>query len=88
MPKRPSGNMDAMAIPKAEARSAVPFAPSAEPKTGQSPYKPTSLTIRLDGEQYAALRGYCQEEEGRTGRRVSHQEVMVRGLMALIEAAR
>ncbi len=88
MAKRPDASaMDNMAIPKAAARSAVPFAPSAEP-AAPSPYKPTSLTIRLDGEQYAALRGYCQEEEARTGRRVSHQEVMVRGLMKLIEERR
>ncbi len=95
MARRPNASaMDDMAIPKAKARDAVPFAPSTEPAApsakpeAAAPYKATSLTIRLGPEDYAALRGYCGQEEQKLGRRVSHQEVMVRGLRALIKARR
>jgi len=78
-----------MMISKGKAAEAMPFAssaaipPAAPPMTGA----PKSLTVKLDGDLYAALRTYCYEQERATGARMTHQEVMVTALRALLSAA-
>ena len=86
MSKKP--DLGAMAMPKAKAAATVPFSdgdptaaavPSAEPAPSAK-----SLTIKLEGPLYAALRSYCHQKEVERGQRVTHQEVMVEGLRKLL----
>jgi hypothetical protein len=39
-----------------------------------------SLTVKLEGDTYAALRAYCYGQERATGSKLSHQQVMVQAL--------
>jgi len=83
MSKRPEGDLGSMAISKAKAAETVPFsvAPAPPPVSGGSP---KSLTVKLDGELYAALRAYCYEQERASGSRLTHQQVMVEALKKLL----
>jgi hypothetical protein len=75
--RKPSGDLGDMQIGKAKAAETVPFATTA-PASVAGP--PKGLTVKLDGEQYAALRAYAYERERTTGKRLTHQEIMVRAL--------
>lgn len=78
MARRPEGNLGDMAISKSAAASAAPFSRTTttpEPAPVISASK--SLTVKLDGETYAMLRDYCHRQERATGKRLTHQEVMV-----------
>lgn len=85
MTKKPNTDMAALGVSKAAAAAVAPFAapssPSAPPGGGQ----PKSLTIKIDGPTYAALRAYCYRQEQATGSRVTHQAVMVQALNELLE---
>lgn len=74
-------DLGAMAISKAKAGATVPFQ---DPASSQASGSPKSLTIKLDGPTYAALRLYCHEREMERGKRVTHQEVAVAAIQALL----
>lgn len=76
-------DLGAMAITKAKAGATVPFEQAA-PSTPSGGGAPVSLTIKLDGPTYAALRKYCHEKEMERGKRVTHQEVAVTAMRALL----
>jgi hypothetical protein len=81
---KPRVDMDKLGIPKAKAAAAVPFAkpPSPEPPPPLGSDK--SLTVKLTAADYWALREYCIQQERVTGRKVTHQQVMVAALQALL----
>jgi hypothetical protein len=83
MAKRPGGDLGAMAITKAKAAETVPFGATQAP-VAPSSLEPKSLTVKLDGATYAELREFCHQREVRTGRRLTHQEVMVSALKAYL----
>jgi hypothetical protein len=43
-----------------------------------------SLTVKLKGDLYTALRAYCYEQEKAAGVRVTHQDVMVAALKGFL----
>jgi hypothetical protein len=81
---KPRVDMEKLGIPKATAAAAVPFAKP--PATAPAPPAGVgkSLTVKLEAEDYWALRDYCTQQERATGQRVTHQQVMVAGLRALL----
>jgi len=85
MARKPEGDLGSMAISKAKAVDTVPFA-----QTGTATIAPgglggvKSLTVKLDGDTYAALRTYCYEQERATGTRLTHQQVMVTALTTFL----
>jgi hypothetical protein len=81
MSKRPEGDLGSMAISKAKAASAVPFAEAPSPGYGVK-----SLTVKLDAGLYALLREHCFAQEKATGKRISHQDVMVAALRMLLDS--
>ena len=82
MPK-PRGDLDKLSIPKAAASAAVPFSqPPERVSTAAGGQK--SLTVKLDAADYWALRDFCSQQERQTGKRVTHQEVMVTALHELL----
>ena len=85
---KPRGDMGTLGIPKSQASAAVPFASPAQPAVPSTEAGPAgkSLTVKLDGADYWALRDYCIAREKATGTRVTHQQVMVEGLRALLRA--
>jgi hypothetical protein len=67
--------------------SAPADAPAAPPAALPAPTgAPTALTVKLPPELYRRLRRYCLDREEATGRRVTHQDVMVAALVALLPA--
>lgn len=88
MSRRPAGDLGALIVSKDAAAGAVPFA--AAPTPGPLPSAPAaggmpkSLTVKLDAAAYAKLRAYCFAQELATGRRLTHQEIMVRALDELL----
>ena len=80
---KPRVDMDKLGIPKAAAAAAVPFAKPPAPEPAP-PGSGKSLTVKLEAEDYWALRDYCTQQERATGQRVTHQQVMVAGLRALL----
>ena len=84
MTKRPGGDLGSMTISKAKAVDTVPFAVH-QPTSLLTPLgRPAkSLTVKLDGETYDQLRDYCHGKEKATGRRMTHQEVMVTAVKEL-----
>jgi hypothetical protein len=83
----------AQAIPHAAASAPPgpppPLPPPPQPLQGEPAQPaqgggPKALTVKLDGAAYRRLRRYCQEQEEATGRRVTHQEVMVEALAAFL----
>lgn len=80
MAKKPEGDLGSMTLSKAKAAAAVPFGETS-PGLPQAPGGGVkSLTVKLEGDIYAALRAYCYEQERATGSRLSHQQVMVKAL--------
>jgi hypothetical protein len=80
---KPRVDMGKLEIPKATAAAAVPFAKPLTPEpTPLGSGK--SLTVKLEAADYWALRDYCTQQERATGQRVTHQQVMVAGLRALL----
>jgi hypothetical protein len=75
VPATPSAPADAPAAPPA----ALPALPA---PTGA----PTAFTVKLSPDLYRRLRRYCLDREEATGRRVTHQDVMVAALVALLPA--
>ena len=79
MAKKPEGDLGSMAISKAKAagqcRSVL-----APMRQHQRVGGVKSLTVKLEGDTYAALRTYCYEQERATGARLTHQQVMVQAL--------
>jgi hypothetical protein len=86
MAKKPEGDLGSMAISKAKAADTAPFAAAARaaPAPGAGGVK--SLTVKLEGDTYAALRAYCYERERSTGARLTHQQVMVQALKQFLES--
>lgn len=82
MSKKP--DLGAMAMPKAKAAAMVPFSDGDAAATAVASAEPApsakSLTIKLEGPLYAALRQFCHAKELERGRRVTHQEVVVDAL--------
>jgi len=81
---KPCVDMDKLGIPKAAAAAAIPFSkppPALEPAPLGSG---KSLTVKLEAADYWALRDYCTQQERATGQRVTHQQVMVNALRALL----
>jgi hypothetical protein len=76
-----------MAISKVKAADMVPFGVAADimPTPASLPAK--SLTVKLDGTLYAELRDYCHGQEKATGSKLTHQQVMVEALKALLAKA-
>jgi hypothetical protein len=79
-----------MMVTKTKAAEAVPHQPipleasaTAAP-TGDAGL-PKALTVKLDGRLYKRLRNLARAREDSTGRRVSHQEIMVEALLSLLE---
>jgi hypothetical protein len=75
--------MGKLGIPKTAAASAVPFA-KAQSQEPTPPASGKSLTVKLEGPDYWALRDYCIQQERATGQRVTHQQVMVMALRTLL----
>jgi len=71
-----------MAISKAKAVEAVPFSTVAQPLPAAASVK--SLTVKLDGDTYEALRAYCYEQGRSSGTRLTHQQVMVKALKGFL----
>ena len=83
MASKPGGDLGAMAISKAQAADAKPFAAAPPPAaTGAG----SSLTIKLDAAMYAALREFCYARERATGKRATHQQIMVEALREFLTA--
>jgi hypothetical protein len=85
---KPRVDMDKLGIPKAAAAAAVPFAKPPTPEPALNPPvvgSGKSLTVKLEAADYWALRDYCTQQERATGQRVTHQQVMVNALRALLE---
>ena len=83
---KPRADLDKLSISKTTASAAVPFAAIRE-RTVAPAGGPKSLTVKLDAEDYWALRDFCAKRERETGQRVTHQEVMVTALHELLERA-
>jgi hypothetical protein len=83
MAKKPAGDLGSMAISKAKAAAARPFA-TGQPAAAVSGGSVKSLTVKLDGVTYAALRAYCYEQERVAGSRLTHQQVMVEALKTFL----
>ena len=83
MSKRP--DLGAMAMPKTKAAATIPFGES--PAAGSAEAVPTakSLTIKLEGALYVALRQFCHAKEVERGSRVTHQEIMVDALRKYLD---
>jgi hypothetical protein len=76
---KPSGDLGSMAISKAQAADSRPFTtPPPAAATGAG----SSLTIKLDAVTYAALREFCYARERATGKRATHQQVVVEMIKA------
>jgi len=79
--------MEKLAISKTAASGAVPFTKSPTPEPAQRTVPAggqKSLTVKLDADDYWALRDYCAQQERKTGQRVTHQQVLVMGLRELL----
>lgn len=76
-------DLGAMTITKAKAGATVPFEQAA-PSRPSTSGAPVSLTIKLGPSTYAALRQYCHAKEMERGKRVTHQEVAVTAIQALL----
>jgi hypothetical protein len=78
-----------MMVTKTKAAEAVPHQPASEaPATAASTSDaglPKALTVKLEGRLYKRLRDLARDREDRTGRRVSHQEIMVEALLGLLD---
>jgi hypothetical protein len=92
MAKGPTGKLDNF-IGKDEAKAVVPFA--GNPPSDPSPAAPAlpmadkSLTVKLRGDLYQALRDYCHEtEKAKGGTRVTHQDVMVEALKLFLATSK
>lgn len=97
---KPRGDLGSLVVPKATAAAAVPHAPAVPPVASPQPVPPPApapsgvlsgdssapkaLTVKLDGPSYRRLRRYCQDQENTTGRAPTHQEVMVKALLAFL----
>ncbi len=90
MVRAPKADLGTMAITKAKAAETAPFAtpPAAPVAAPIMPVSggPKSLTVKLEADLYAELRAHCFERERATGSRVTHQQVMVEALRALLDA--
>ena len=86
MAKKPEGDLGSMAISKAKAADTVPFAAGSPCISTRRGWGVKSLTVKLEGDTYAALRTYCYEQERATGVRLTHQQVMVKALKSFLES--
>lgn len=85
MARKPNTDMDAlMGVSKEEAAQAVPFEKQEEEADLLVLGNPKSLTIKLEGPLYAELRDYSNRQERRTGKRHTHQAIMVQALEELL----
>jgi hypothetical protein len=83
-----------MVVTKTKAAEAVPHQPAAaEPQAVAATAPPPAftstkaLTVKLDGALYARLVQLAHERHLATGKRVTHQDIMVEGLLAVLEKA-
>jgi hypothetical protein len=90
MVKKPAGDPGTLEIGKDAAKAAVPFAGNSPPNPRPAPALPMadkSLTVKLRGDLYQALRNYCHEtEKAKGGTRVTHQDVMVEALKKFLKS--
>ena len=91
MSSRPKGDLSGLMVSKAAAAEAVPFGVAQEARgRGGETLQPTvlgvqrSLTVKLEPAVYARLRHYCYTREQALGRKLTHQDVMVRALDELL----
>ena len=84
MARKPEGDLGSIAISKARAADTVPFSVAPEPVAAPAASPDKSLTVKLKGDLYAALRAYCYEQEKSAGTRVTHQDVMVAALKGFL----
>jgi hypothetical protein len=78
--------VEAPAAPQAPAVAALPPPAAQPPRPPAQTGAPTALTVKLPPDLYRKLRRHCLERKEATGRRVTHQEVMVQALVALLPA--
>jgi hypothetical protein len=84
-----------MMVTKTKAAEAVPHqAAQQEPVSSQVDTKPPAaftgtkaLTVKLDGALYARLVQLAHERHLATGKRVTHQDIMVEGLLTVLKKA-
>lgn len=79
-------------VMKTKAADAIPHQPApAEiiPTAGQtSAFTGTkALTVKLDGALYARLVQFAHDRRLATGKRTTHQDIMVEGLLTVLEKA-
>jgi hypothetical protein len=81
---RPKADLGSLAMPK-EAPAAAAATPASTP-AGQEPsgYAHT-LSLRMTAEEYRRLRRYVAAEEDRTGRRATHQAIIMAALAAFLD---
>ena len=85
MAAKPAGDLGSMAISKTRAADTVPFSAAPMAAASSPALAPSkSLTVKLDGETYAALRAHCYEQERVTGRRVTHQDIVGKLVMTFL----
>jgi hypothetical protein len=83
MAKRPEGDLGSMAISKTKAAETVPFgAPSRVAAAG--PVATKSITVKLEVPLYYEMKEFCHKREVSTGKRLSHQDAMIEGLLMLL----
>ena len=86
---KPRADLGAMMVSKGTAAQAAPHQPLPEPAKAPAAAprsrETKALTVKLDGELYQRLRMLVRQREDSTGQRVSHQDVMVEGLLAILE---
>ena len=85
MARKPEDDLGAVATSKATAAHTVPFSlpitPAVALRVGGGV---KSLTVKLDGELYAALCTYCYQREHVTRTKLAPQQVMVEALKAFL----
>jgi hypothetical protein len=93
---KPRADLGAMVVTKGDAAQAVPHQPSVPsqshvpPTASQqrgAPEAVKALTVKVPDSFYWRLRDLCDERGRATGRRPTHQEIMMEGLAAILEKA-
>jgi hypothetical protein len=77
---RPKGDLGALAMSKEER-------PPSQPAGVDPAAYAHALSLRLTMDQYRRLRRYVAQQEDLTGRRITHQAVIVAALMDFLDRA-
>lgn len=89
---KPKADLGSLVVTKAAAATAVPHAgpitpaPAVKnsPPASVTSAAPKALTVKLDADTYWRLQNYCVQRGQQEGRRITHQEAMVEGLVHLL----